>query len=91
MQNIHVQGGTINSQVTLYPKNKPEEREREGERERAYLNHAFWEELGREEGQKAVQQVFPAFPEHVAMEMSQGEHGLYADLHFRVSPEKEVQ
>ena len=56
-----------------------------------YLNHALREQLGREESQEAVQQVLPAFPEHVAMVMGQGEHGLYADLHLGVPSEQEVK
>ena len=57
----------------------------------SYLYHALREQLGREESQEAVQQVLPAFPQHVAMVMGQGEHGLYADLHLGVPSEEEVQ
>ena len=56
-----------------------------------YLNHALREQLGREESQETVQQVLPAFPEHVSMVMGQGEHGLNADLHLGVPSEQEVK
>ena len=56
----------------------------------AYLNHTLGKKLGGEQSQKAVQQVFPAFPEDVAMAMSKGEHGLDAGSHFGISPKKEV-